>query len=1038
MSRSYSLACIAAALLWVVSIQPGRAAQVRIDDHTFMLPEGFTIEKVAGPPVVDRPIVADFDEQGRLYVANSSGSSEPVQKQLAQKPHSIVRLADSKASGIFDQRTLYADHMMFPEGSMWYAGSLYVGAPPSIWKLTDTLGNGVADKRSEWFTGKTLTGCANDIHGPYLGPDGWIYWCKGAFAEQTYDRPGMKPFVTRAAHIFRARPDGSGIEPVMTGGMDNPVHLVFMPDGERLFTSTFVVNPGNGQRDGIIHAIYGGIYGKVHDVIDDHPHTSPDVMPVLVQLGPAAACGLARYESDVFGPDYRNNLFATSFNLHKVTRHILTPEGATYASKNQDFLTCDSLDFHPTDVIEDADGSLLVIDTGGWYKLCCPTSQLGKPDILGAIYRIRRAGAPRIDDPRGLKLDWPGLTPDALAALLSDPRPPVRRRAIESLGEKGAAAVPSLEKALNSSQFPEARTNAVWALSRIDDPKARQLSRTALHDPDETVRQAAAHSASVWRDRGAFTDLVQLLSNASPFNRRVAAEALGRLGDAGAVPPLFGRIAESNDRVLDHSLTYALIEINASEATSQGQTSQNPRVRRSALIALEQMQQGSLVHPEAIQSALTAADPALRETAAWIAGRHPEWGAALASALGERMSDAAATDTDRSRLRDQLAKLSHSPNIQDLLAAKAGNARLPAEPRRLALSAMAESGLEAAPQSWIDAIHSVLSGSDGAILPDAIAVIQKLKFKNDAGAALTAQLVDLGAREDLPPQVRLEAMAAAPGGLSQVSPNLTSFLIGQLSQNEPAGRQLLAAQVIQSARLSSEQLSALADAIKTVGPLEIGPVLDAFNQSTDPAIGAKLAQSLKIARALTSLRAEVVRLHLGKFGPDVEKQADALAAKLNPDAAQQKSRLDELLARLPRGEIRRGQLLFNSTKTACSSCHTIGYVGGHVGPDLTRVGAIRAERDLLESIIYPSASFVQSFEPTMVVTTSGDHQYGIVRRSDSQEVLLITGPNQEVRIARGDVKQMLPGTVSLMPAGLGDQLSPQELADLVAFLKACQ
>ena len=54
----------------------------------------------------------------------------------------------------------------------------------------------------------------------------------------------------------------------------------------------------------------------------------------------------------------------------------------------------DSRDFHPTDVIEDADGSLLVIDTGPWYKLCCPTSQLAKPEVLGAIYRIRRKGAP--------------------------------------------------------------------------------------------------------------------------------------------------------------------------------------------------------------------------------------------------------------------------------------------------------------------------------------------------------------------------------------------------------------------------------------------------------------------------------------------------------------------------------------------------------------------------------------------------------------------------------------------------------------------
>ena len=94
--------------------------------------------------------------------------------------------------------------MMFPEGTMWLDGSLYVSAPPSIWKLTDTNGDGVADRRQEWLK-RTLTHCANDLHGPYAGPDGWIYWCKGAFADQTYQLPGKKPIrLERGPHLPRA------------------------------------------------------------------------------------------------------------------------------------------------------------------------------------------------------------------------------------------------------------------------------------------------------------------------------------------------------------------------------------------------------------------------------------------------------------------------------------------------------------------------------------------------------------------------------------------------------------------------------------------------------------------------------------------------------------------------------------------------------------------------------------------------------------------------------------------------------------------
>ena len=137
---------LAACLAWwlVVQRQPSSSQVLKVAD-------GFEVERVAGPPLVDRPIVADFDEQGRLYVADSSGSNDKVEKQLAEKPHRIVRLEDTNGDGRFDKSIVFADRMMFPEGALWYDGSLYVSAPPSIWKLTDTNGDGVADQREEWF-----------------------------------------------------------------------------------------------------------------------------------------------------------------------------------------------------------------------------------------------------------------------------------------------------------------------------------------------------------------------------------------------------------------------------------------------------------------------------------------------------------------------------------------------------------------------------------------------------------------------------------------------------------------------------------------------------------------------------------------------------------------------------------------------------------------------------------------------------------------------------------------------------------------------
>ena len=93
-------------------------------EHNITVPDGFVVEQVAGPPLVDRPIVADFDDEGRLYVADSSGSNDKPDKQVVDRPHRIVRLEDTTGDGRFDRSVVFADKMMLPEGTMWFDGSL--------------------------------------------------------------------------------------------------------------------------------------------------------------------------------------------------------------------------------------------------------------------------------------------------------------------------------------------------------------------------------------------------------------------------------------------------------------------------------------------------------------------------------------------------------------------------------------------------------------------------------------------------------------------------------------------------------------------------------------------------------------------------------------------------------------------------------------------------------------------------------------------------------------------------------------------------
>src|SRR5436190_12676002 len=88
------------------------AAQFKFSNQTFTVPDGFEVELAVGPPLVERPVSAGFDDQGRLYVTDSSGSNEKPDKQVADPTHRVRRLEDTDGDGLFDKSVLFADKVM--------------------------------------------------------------------------------------------------------------------------------------------------------------------------------------------------------------------------------------------------------------------------------------------------------------------------------------------------------------------------------------------------------------------------------------------------------------------------------------------------------------------------------------------------------------------------------------------------------------------------------------------------------------------------------------------------------------------------------------------------------------------------------------------------------------------------------------------------------------------------------------------------------------------------------------------------------------
>lgn len=137
------------------------------------------------------------------------------------------------------------------------------------------------------------------------------------------------------------------------------------------------------------------------------------------------------------------------------------------------------------------------------------------------------------------------------------------------------------------------------------------------------------------------------------------------------------------------------------------------------------------------------------------------------------------------------------------------------------------------------------------------------------------------------------------------------------------------------------------------------------------------------------------------------------------------------------GDAERGRALFEAGTTAqCRSCHRHGEGEPRMGPDLTEIGKKLQDYELLESILEPSQKIEPEYVGHIVITNTGDTYTGCITRPSEDEIIVRTASQEEVRLHRDDVIQLLPQDVSLMPTGLVSEMTAQELADLLAFLES--
>ncbi len=148
----------------------------------FMMPPGYRMELVASDPDVISPGVIEFDGNGRMYVSELVGyMMDANASHEHDKVSRISRWESTKGDGVYDKHTVFADHLVAPRMILTLGDGVILTSETDsddIIKLTDTNGDGIADKREVVFTGIGQSGDANIEHqkaGLVWSMDNWIY-----------------------------------------------------------------------------------------------------------------------------------------------------------------------------------------------------------------------------------------------------------------------------------------------------------------------------------------------------------------------------------------------------------------------------------------------------------------------------------------------------------------------------------------------------------------------------------------------------------------------------------------------------------------------------------------------------------------------------------------------------------------------------------------------------------------------------------------------------------------------------------------------
>jgi putative membrane-bound dehydrogenase-like protein len=979
---------------------------------TFKTPDGLQPMLVAAEPMIQNPTSLDIDPSGRIWATECVN----YRKYAGLRPEGdrVVILEDTDGDGLADKETTFFQdpRLTNPLGLCVLPGpggakkgtQVLVSAAPNLWLLTDTQGNDRADKAEILLTVGGSAQHDHQLHALSFGFDGKFYFNMGNESREMKWPDGTvvtdvagnritadgKPY--RQGMVFRADLTDGKLKNIETLGWNfrnnykvavDSFGTVWQSDndddGNKGVRINYVMDYGNyGYTDELTGAGWRSDRTNLETEIPfRHWHLNdPGVIPNLLQTGAGSPTGIIVNEGSALGPQFTNQVIHCDAGPRVVRAYPVEKMGAGYSATSVEILTSNDPWFRPSDAAVAPDGSLFISD---WYDPGVGGHGMGDNTpgkIMGRIYRVAstggvaRASAPDFTSAEG-----------AVKALQS-PNRSTAYVAWQTLHALGAKAQPALEQ-LAKNGNPRLRARAYDLLARIPGQETKALT-AALSDPDADVRVSAIRQVRILTSTGGY-DSSELEDNHAVVGKlmrdvpEVRREIALSLHDAKKIARIWAALAQQYDGKDRWYLEALGIGARGNE-------------------------------DECFDAWLTA----VHDDWNTPAGRDIIWRlrcSKTADYLARIISGDSVTAPEKPRFFREFDFLPASPQKTEALVQLASLDGAADEITREALTRLKGTDFSANPKLSA-ALSRTLDRAKGT--PQFITLVRDFRASGQ-GAALLDTALGIGGDPAAVDAVRMlfaEADADKIVTAALTGPNASKVLDLLGSTATPQGLTLLG-------RLAADAQSPLRQAaVKALA-------------RTQPGAEAliKLARNSQLPADLSATAGSALRL---VQYPSLKNDIDQLFPAPSTLGGQSLPPIPELLKLT--GDAAKGQAVFERAESSCTLCHRINDKGVDFAPALSEIGSKLPKEAIYDAVLNPNASVTMGFETVLLSTKDGGTGMGIVRSETGDEVVLALPGGATTKFRKGDIVKREKLTTSMMPSGLNQALSKDDLVNLVEYL----